>query len=98
VKPENLNPKAREAFARSVLDVANAIFKSIILLFTVVPIAAILKVALQGGETESMLRIIASFPPGMFLLLFILIGIAFGVGFMFRREAIMHLHELEDIQ
>ncbi|WP_158522946.1 hypothetical protein [Pseudoalteromonas arctica] len=50
MKPEDYNPKAKEAFGKSLIDIGVAIFKGIILLFTVVPLAAILQIAINGNK------------------------------------------------
>ena len=55
MKPEEYNGKAREAFAKSLIDIGVAIFKGIILLVTVVPITVLAKSAFDSkGNPVSM--------------------------------------------
>ena len=97
MKPEDYNPKAREAFAKSLIDIGAAIFKSLMLLITVVPVSLVVKAALDGKDLNvSFLGMWQSFSNGTALAIgsFILIGIL--VGYYFRKEGLRHLHELEN--
>lgn len=50
MKPNEYNPKAREAFGKSLIDIGVAIFKGIMLLFTLAPLSFLLKGALDGSD------------------------------------------------
>ncbi|MDP3816146.1 hypothetical protein [Pseudomonas sp.] len=96
MKPENLNPKAREAFAKTLIDVGVSVFKGIILLLTVIPIAAIFKSAFDGVSIEvSLIKIIGSMTIGTYITLLTLLIIAFFIGHLFRKEGLRHLHEIK---
>lgn len=97
MKPEKLNPKAREAFAKTLIEVGVSIFKAIILLVTVAPISLILKGAFDGEASNiSFLEIAASISDGAKITLLVMLSIAFILGHFFRREGLRHLHELEN--
>jgi len=96
MKPEELTPRAREAFGRTLIDVGVAIFKGIILLFTVVPITLILKSALEPGSSN--VSIIALFENMSMVTYLSLIGflvISFYAGHVFRKEGLRHIQEVE---
>lgn len=97
MKPEKLNPKAREAFAKTLIDVGVSVFKGIILLLTVIPIAAIFKSAFDGVSIEiSLIKIIGSMTISTYITLLALLIIAFFIGHLFRKEGLRHLHEIEN--
>lgn len=96
VKPEDYNPVAREAFGRSLIDIGVSIFKGVVLLLTVVPLAAIFKSAFDRGEEVSFLAIVNNLSPGTQWLFIGLLGVAFVSGYVFRKEGLRHLHELEE--
>ena len=97
MKPEKLNPKAREAFAKTLIDVGVSVFKGIILLLTVIPIAAIFKSAFDGVSIEiSLIKIIGSMTISTYITLLALLIIAFFIGNLFRKEGLRHLHEIEN--
>lgn len=97
MKSENLNPRAREAFARTLIDVGVSVFKGMILLLTVIPIAAIFKSAFDGVSVEvSLIKIIGTMTIGTYVVFMALLVTAFFVGHLFRKEGLRHLHELED--
>lgn len=99
MRPEDLNPKAREAFAKTLIEVGVSIFKGIILLFTVVPVTAILKSAFDGVAVDvSLLKMIGSMSVGMYVILLSFLIAAFLVGHLFRREGLRHLHEIDSDQ
>jgi hypothetical protein len=98
MKIEDLNPKARETFARSLVDIGVSIFRGLMIIITVTPVAAILKVVFDGeGEAEkfSILRFFASFTWDTYLAFILLLVIGFFVGDIFRKEGIRLLHEME---
>ena len=97
MKLEEYNPKAREAFAKSLIDIGVAIFKSIMLLVTVVPASVVVKAILDGKKLNvSLLSISQALSSGTVLVFssFALVGIL--VGYYFRKEGLRHLHELEN--
>jgi hypothetical protein len=97
MKSDDLNPKAREAFARTLIDVGVSVFKGIILLLTVIPIAAIFKSAFDGVSIEvSLIRIMGSMTSGTYITLLVLLIAAFFIGHLFRKEGLRHLHEIEN--
>lgn len=97
MKPEKLNPKAREAFAKTLIDVGVSVFKGIILLLTVIPIAAIFKSAFDGVSIEvSLIKIIGSMTISTYITLLALLITAFFIGHLFRKEGLRHLHEIEN--
>jgi len=92
MKPEDYNPKAREAFAKSLIDVGVGIFKSIMVLIVIAPITFIFKAALEG---KSDLPIFNGISDPLFNIFIVLLIIGFALGYYFRREGLRHLHELE---
>lgn len=97
MKPENLNPKAREAFAKTLIEVGVSIFKAIILLVTIAPISVIFKSAFDGKSSNiSLLEMAASISGGTQVFLLAILSAAFILGHFFRREGLRHLHELEN--
>lgn len=96
LKPDSYNPKAREAFAKSLIDIGVSIFKGIMLLFTVVPLAAVLKSALDENDSAtSIFSIINSLTIATQALILGLIVIGFVAAHFFRKEGLRHLHEIE---
>jgi ABC-type long-subunit fatty acid transport system fused permease/ATPase subunit len=93
MKPEDYNPKAREAFAKSLIDIGVAIFKGIMILIIISPISFLFKLASEGKEDLSILNNISDPLFNSFIVLMI---IGFGLGYYFRREGLRHLHELEN--
>ena len=61
-----------------------------------VPLAAIFKSAFDGGEEVSFLAIVNNLSPGTQWLFIGLLGVAFVSGYVFRKEGLRHLHELEE--
>lgn len=96
MKPNQYNPTAREAFGRSLIDIGVAIFKNLMLVFTVIPLAALLKAALGGDETDgSVIHGLLSLSGGSQVLILGFIIASFVIGHIFRKEGLRHLHELE---
>ena len=94
MKVSQLNPKAREAFGKSLVDVGVGIFKGIMLLFTVAPMTFLLKSGLEGANAVEALAKFWGFmrSPMYFAFLGFLLA-AFFVGEKFRREGLRHIHE-----
>ncbi|WP_165856848.1 hypothetical protein [Marinobacter sp. JSM 1782161] len=97
MKPDDYNPMAREAFGRTLIDVGVSIFKSIILLFTVVPLAAILEIVFRNQtDLSSIFEILGALSGSTQLLIIGFLIIGFFAGHWFRKEGLRHLHELEE--
>jgi ABC-type multidrug transport system permease subunit len=97
MKPEQYNPKAREAFGKSLVDVGNGIFKGITLLFTIVPMTYLLKGALNNQNSEAMLsgfRVFLVSPA--YVIFLILFAGSFSLAYYFRKEGLRHIHECEN--
>jgi hypothetical protein len=96
MKISEYNPKAREAFGKSLVDVGVAIYKGLIVLFTVVPITVILKASLES-ETNN----VSIFTPfervssAAYLTLIVFLIAEFVAGHLFRSEGLKHIHESE---
>ena len=96
MNPNDYNPKAREAFAKSLIDIGVSIFKGIILLLTVAPLVAIFKGALNETKNISFLDIINNLTPSTQWLIILLLALAFGSGHFFRKQGLKHLHQMEN--
>jgi hypothetical protein len=97
MKPEQYKKKAREAFAKSLIEIGVAVFKGIILLITVVPLTAVLKGAFDGTENEvSLPQIIGTLSFETKAAILVLMAGGFYVGHFLRKEGLRHLHEIED--
>jgi hypothetical protein len=97
MKPDDYNPKAREAFGKTLIDISVAIFKGVILLVTVVPLTSILQVALSGNKVPvSLFDMIDSLSTGTKWTFFLLLVVAFVAGLSLRKEGLRHIHELEN--
>lgn len=96
MKPEHYNPKAREAFGKSLIDIGVGIYKGIMLLVTLVPMTFVLNCGLQGIDALESFRKLFLFmgTPAYFIFLGLL-PIAFYFGEKFRREGLRHIHEIE---
>lgn len=71
-----------------------AVFKGIILIFTIIPITAILKAIFDSSDsTESMIQEFFSMDDGTYLLLIAFIALSFTIGHIFRKEGLRHIHE-----
>ena len=97
MKPEQYNPKAREAFGKSLIDIGVAIFKGIFILFTVAPLTFILKGVADGTNKQISLSqlfgFMASTTYGFFL--GVLVAALF-LAMYFRKEGLRHIHEMEN--
>jgi hypothetical protein len=94
---KELNPIAREAFARSGIDVGVAIFKSILLIILVLPISLIAKIVFEGGKVQwSIEAIFSSISPSGWLLFSALILVGLITATYFRDTGVKILHEMEE--
>jgi hypothetical protein len=97
MKLDEYNPKAREAFGKTLVDIGVSIFKGIILLFTVIPVSLILKGALENGSKQiSVLQIFKSMSGDTYLLLILFLGVSFFLGGKLRELGLRHIHESEN--
>lgn len=96
MKPEQYNPRAKEAFAKSLIDIGVTVFKSIILLITVVPLAALIKGTIGGAKEISVFQILGSLSHTTLSAISVLLAVGFFVGHYLRKEGLRHLHELEE--
>jgi hypothetical protein len=97
LKPEKYNPKAREAFGKSLIDIGVGIFKGIMLLFTVAPMTFLLKGALDGTSNGALLSALWKFLTSPMYFVFIaILAAAFAIGHYFRQEGLRHIHEIEN--
>jgi uncharacterized Tic20 family protein len=96
MKISEYNQKAREAFGKSLVDIGVAIYKGLIILFTVIPITVILKASVES-ETQN----VSIFTPfermssATYLTLIAFLITAFVAGYLFRSEGLKHIHESE---
>ncbi|MCL2831520.1 MAG: hypothetical protein FWD77_12420 [Betaproteobacteria bacterium] len=97
MKPHEYNPKAREAFGKSLIDIGVGIYKGIMILFTVAPLTFLLKGALDGTNKNIYMTELVKFivSPMYFVFLVFLVG-AFLLGHYFRKEGLRHIHEIEN--
>lgn len=96
MKPDNYNPKAREAFARSLIEIGVSIFKAVILLVTALPLTFIVKGLFSGDlQQVSLLELIDSLSTTTKLSIIGLRIASFIFAHFLRKEGLRHLHELE---
>jgi hypothetical protein len=96
MRPDQYNPKAREAFGKSLINIGDNIFKSLMLLFTIAPLTFILKVAAERNQQISLGELFVFLSPESYLAFLTLMTIAFLLALYFRKEGLGHLHALED--
>lgn len=97
MKPEQLNPKAREAFGKSLIDIGVSVFKGIIALITIIPITTILKGALESNVTNvSLFGVFQTMTNATYIGLILFIFLAAYIGHAFRKEGLRHIHEIEN--
>ncbi len=97
MKIEDYGPKAREAFGKTLIDISVSIYKGVILLFTVLPLAAIAKSVFVDGSVHaiSLYEVIDGQPTSTKVSLFILLATAFIAAHYYRKEGLRHIHEAE---
>jgi len=97
VKWEEYNPKAKEALGKIFIDIGVAIFKGIILLFTVVPVTVILKSVLDKEDKPfSLLSAVASMTFGTYILLVFFVVFSMMAGAHMRDKGLKYIHEAEE--
>lgn len=97
MKIEEYGPKAREAFGKTLIDISLSIYKGVILLFTVLPLASIAKSVFVDGDVQgiSIVELINSLAVSTKVSVFLLVSVAFVVAHYFRKEGLRHIHESE---
>ena len=97
LKPDQFNPIAREAFGKTLIDLGLSLFRALTLLFTVVPLALLMKGAFDGtGRAVTGAELIALIDGPMFYVVLTLVSAATIGGLYFQSEGLRHLHEIED--
>lgn len=95
IKPEDLNPKAKEAFAKSLIDNGVAIFKAILLTILILPITLIIKTETSQSSSISVIEVLGSMSSATFILLLSLISVGFVSATYLRSAGVKLLHEME---
>ncbi len=97
MKPEQYNPKAREAFGKTLIDIGVSIIKGIFLLLTVVPLGFIIKgVTDESSVSISLTGFMTFLSSPVYLVFLVLLGGGFILGNHFRKEGLRHIHEIEN--
>ncbi len=97
MKTHEYNPKAREAFGKSLIDVSTAIFKAMILLFTVVPLAFVVKNIIENNEKQfSIISSLQSLNNDTFIVILVFYVISFFAAHLLRNEGLKQIHESEN--
>ena len=97
INEKKLNPKAREALAKSSIDVGVAIFKSVMLVICVLPITLIVKDVIEGDKSAFKLNDILTFiaSPKYFILAGLLL-LSMLLGLYLRGAGLKILHDMEE--
>lgn len=97
MKPESYNPKARQKFGETLVEIGVSIFKGIMLLFTIAPLTFMLSNVSAKGQIETSVTDLFKFMSSTTYLLFLLLlSFAFVAGYYFRQEGLRHIHESEN--
>ena len=94
MKPERYNPKAKEAYAKSLIDTGVAAFKGVVLLATLTPVTFIAKAGLDG-KISSVNDLPNSISFGMLCVVVAFLGIGLLFGAFLRDRGVRVLHEME---
>ena len=98
MKLKEYNPKAREAFGKTLVDIGTAIHKAVILLITVAPITIIFKSFWNKEQSEiSISEILKLFSTPTYFVLVGFIIMAMWAGAKFRDDGLKHIHEAEEL-
>jgi len=96
-KQSDLNPKAREAFAKSSIDIGVGIFKALMLVIFILPVTLIAKAVFDGSsEVISVSEIFDSISSGVWFLFWFLVIVAILASAYYRDNGIKILHEMEE--
>jgi len=94
---EDLNPKAREAFAKSCIDVGVAIFKSVLLVVFILPMTLVAKAVFDSNqEGISIVHTILSIDSLTWLILLAFIVLGMLAGFFYRDNGLKILDDMEN--
>ena len=93
----DLNDKAKEAFAKSLIDIGVSIFKGIILTLMVLPATLIVKATIEDNSSKiSIVEILGSMSGPTYISFLALLSIAFFAGHLFRKEGVKLLNTIDD--
>ncbi|TMO88104.1 hypothetical protein [Pseudoalteromonas ruthenica] len=96
MNPNDYNLLAREAYAKSLIDVGVSIFKGIMLLCTVVPLAAVMNNIFNDSEKKvSILEVLNSVTLSNQAIIVGLLITAFILAWYLRYEGLRHLYEIQ---
>lgn len=99
MKLSELNPKAKEAFGKSLIDVSTAIFKSMILLFTVVPLIFIVQNVIENKESQiSIAEAFQKMSDSTFWLIIVFYTISFFAAYFLKNEGLKQIHEASELE
>ncbi|OYD21015.1 hypothetical protein [Oceanimonas baumannii] len=97
MKVEDYNPKAREVFGKTLIDISVAIFKGLMLLVTIVPLGFIAKATVEKGDDPlSFIEFVGSMSRDTYFMFSGLLIISFVLGHCLRKEGLKHIHESEN--
>ena len=97
MKPKELNSKAKEAFAKSGIDVGVGVFKAVMLVLLILPMTLIIKIAFEGGaDSISVSSVLDSLSIGLWIMLGVFYFLAMLAAFYFRDTGVKILHEMEN--
>lgn len=93
MKFEDYNSRAQEALGQSFMEISNDIFKKLILLVTIVPITAILKVAFDGDKDKTPIFLIfQKMSAPTYLVFLIFVSMTFWLALDIRKKGLWWLH------
>ena len=83
MKSENYNAKAREAFAKSLIDIGVAILRGVVLLFILSPVTYIVKAGLDGRNASAG-EVLNAIPMSMLFVVVVILAAGIFLGVWFR--------------
>lgn len=101
MKADKYNPKATEAYAKSLIDFGMAILKGVYLVILVLPISGIFNIFLKPQNSNERVSIIDSLDfisTQDYWVLLVILSLAIIVGLNSRRNGIRLLHKLENLK
>lgn len=97
MKPDQYNPKAKEAFGKSLVDVGVALFKSVMLLIFIMPASIIVMSTADVTKSNiSVLDILQRMPSDTFTSFIIIISLAMVMGAYIRALGLKYIHDSEN--
>lgn len=98
MKLSELNSKGKEAFGKSLIDVSTAIFKAMILLFTVVPLVFIVQNLIENKESQTSIKeAFNNMSESTFWLIIFFYGISFFAAHLLRNSGLKQIHEAGEL-